>query len=81
MSRENEKLFVESFLNLDNNISEAQDYIKEAYNINSEYDEDEDMMYIWSDNLNENLNLAVAKEYIINKIGNEMINVMYGKKQ
>ena len=32
-------------------------------------------------NLNENLNLAVAKEYIINKIGNEMINVMYGKKQ
>ena len=81
MSRENEKLFVESFLNLNNNISEAQDYIKEAYNINSEYDEDEDMMYIWSDNLNENLNLAVAKEYIINKIGNEMINVMYGKKQ
>ena len=81
MSKLNEKLMVESFLNLNHNIKNAQDYIKENYHINSEYDSDEDIMYIWGNNINENLNLASAKEYIINTIGSEMVNVIYGKRQ
>ena len=79
MGKENEKFIVESFLNLDQNIKEAQKYIKESYHIESEYNADEDMIYIWAENINENLNLAQAKQYILDTIGNEMINVMYGK--
>jgi len=80
MGKENEKFIVESFLNLNHNIEKAQKYIKESYNIESEYNEDEDTLYIWSENINENLNLAQAKQYVLDKIGNEMINVMYKVK-
>lgn len=81
MGKENEKFIVESFLNLNHNIAEAQKYIKESYKVNSEYNSDEDTLYIWTENINENLNLAQAKQYVLNTIGNEMINVMYGKRQ
>ena len=81
MSKEDEKLIVEKFLNLEDDIKEAQEYIKENYHINSEYDNEEDIMYIWSNNVNESLNLAAAKEYIEETIGLEFVNVMYGMKQ
>ena len=77
MGKENEKFIVESFLNLNHNIEEAQKYIKESYKVNSEYNDEEDTLYIWTENVNENLNLAQAKQYVLDKIGNEMINVMY----
>ena len=81
MGKENEKFIVESFLNLNHNIEEAQKYIKESYNVNSEYNDAEDTLFIWTDNVNENLNLAQAKPYVLDTIGNEMINVMYGVKR
>ena len=81
MSKENEKILVETFLELNDNISKAQQYIKENYHINSEYSEEDDILYIWSPNVNESLNLAAAKEYIQETIGDEFINVIYGKKQ
>ena len=56
-------------------------YIKENYHINSEYSEEDDILYIWSPNVNESLNLAAAKEYIQETIGDEFINVIYGMKQ
>ena len=81
MSKENEKILVETFLGLNDNISKAQQYIKENYHISSEYVEDEDMLYIWSPNVNESLNLAAAKEYIQETIGDEFVNVIYRMKQ
>lgn len=81
MSIQNEKLIVESFLNLDQNIKNMQEYIKEKYNVNSEYSDEDDTLYIWTENVNENLNLAQAKQHIINTLGNEMFNIMYGKNQ
>jgi hypothetical protein len=81
MNKENEKILLETFLELNNNIEKAQQYIKENYHINSEYAEDEETLYIWSPNVNESLNLAAAKEYIQETIGNEFIDVIYGKKQ
>ena len=81
MTTLNEKTLVESFHNLNQNISNAQQYIKENYHIDSEYDECDDTLYIWSNNVNESLNLNAAKEYIGEKIGYEMINVIFGKKQ
>lgn len=77
----NEKKLIESFHNLETTICKAQEYIKENYNVESEYDNEDDMLYIWANNINESLNLAAAKEYIGENIGYEMINVIYGKKQ
>ena len=81
MSKDNEKILVETFLGLNDNISKAQQYIKENYHINSEYSEEDDILYIWSTNVTESLNLAAAKEYIQETIGDEFINVIYGMKQ
>ena len=78
---ENVKHFVESFVKFDENVKAVQEHIKEAYNIDSTYSDDDDTIYIWTENLNENLNLAAAREYIEQEIGLEMVNVIYGKKQ
>lgn len=81
MNNENEKILVEKFLNFNDDILAVQQYIKENYHISSEYDENEDIIYIWSPNVNESLNIAVAKEYILEQLGSEFINVILGKKQ
>jgi len=39
------------------------------------------MIYLWSKNVNESLNLAAAKEHILNEIGSEFVEVIYGMKQ
>ena len=80
-NNENVKHFVESFVKFDENVKAAQEYIKETYKIDSTYSDDDDTIYIWTENLNENLNLAAAREYIEQEIGLEMVNVIYGKKQ
>ena len=80
-NNENVKHFVESFVKFDENVKAAQEYIKETYNIDSTYSDADDTIYIWTENLNENLNLAAAREYIEQEIGLEMVNVIYGKKQ
>lgn len=80
-NNENVKHFVESFVKFDENVKAAQEYIKETYNIDSTYSDEDDTIYIWTENLNENLNLAAAREYIEQEIGLEMVNVIYGKKQ
>ena len=77
----NEREFTEQLLNLVGNISKAQAYIKENYHIDSEYDIENDLLYIWSQNVNESLNLAAAKDFVTNEIGDEFVNIIYGKKQ
>ena len=67
-NNENVKHFVESFVKFDENVKAAQEYIKETYNIDSTYSDDDDTIYIWTENLNENLNLAAAREYIEQEI-------------
>ncbi len=74
---ENEKQFVESIVNFKSNIQQAQQYIKETYNVESEYNEDENILYIKTENINESLNAAVAKEYIDNKIGENFVTVKF----
>lgn len=81
MNNSNEKIFLEKLINLQDNIEKAQQYIKENYHINSEYNSEDDMIYLWSPNVNESLNLAAAKEYLIETLGDEFVNVIYGKKQ
>ena len=77
----NEQLLIDKILNIHENIKSIQTYIKENYNIDSEYDSEDNMIYLWSKNVNESLNLAAAKEYILNEIGSEFVEVIYGMKQ
>ncbi len=75
----NEKHFAEKLLNFDNNIITVQNYIKEHYNIDSEYDSKDDTLYIWS-NVNESQNLNYARNYILSNIGEDFVDVILGKK-
>ena len=58
-NNENVKHFVESFVKFDENVKAAQEYIKETYNIDSTYSDEDDTIYIWTENLNENLETFV----------------------
>lgn len=77
----NEKDFLDKFININESIKNTQTYIKENYHIDSEYDEENNLMYIWTNNVNESLNINAAQEYISEQIGDEFVNVILGKKQ
>lgn len=74
----NEKLFIESFINHNDNISKAQKYIKENFNIDSKYDETKNILHLFATNINENLNLVSAKDYVLSIIDETMIQIKYG---
>lgn len=75
---ENEKDFVKNFFEHKTNICKSQDYIKENFNVNSEYNEETNTLHLFTNNVNESLNLATAKDYILQQLDNTMINVKYG---
>lgn len=64
MFGENEKQFVDSVVNHLYYVAKVQDYLKENYNVSSEYDEETETLYLKANNINESLNLAAAKEYV-----------------
>lgn len=74
----NEKDFVKNFFEHKTNICKSQDYIKENFNVNSEYNEETNTLHLFTNNVNESLNLATAKDYILQQLDNTMINVKYG---
>lgn len=76
---ENEKNFAESVLNFDKEVAKAQQYIKENFNIESEWNEEESKLNIWTNNVNESLQLAAAKEYLDNTLDTNAVDVVYGK--
>lgn len=75
----NEKRYVENFVNFEKNINASQKYIKENFNVDSSYNEDECKMYIWTDNIQEGRNLAAAKEYVNSCIDESMLSIEFGK--
>lgn len=76
----NEVNFVESIVNHRAHVSKTQDYISENFNICSEFDEEQNKLYIWTNNVNESLQMLAAKEYIENEIGSDKLEIVYGKK-
>lgn len=73
---ENEKAFVESIVNFEANVNKARKYIKENYNIDSTYDEEELTIHLICNNVNESLNLINAEEYLNETLEN--VTVMMG---
>ena len=76
---ENIKNFISSIDNLEKNVDEARNYIKENYNIDSEYDSEKSELRIYCENANNALMNIKAKQYIDDKIRPEFIQVVFGK--
>lgn len=65
MFGENERNYVNTLVNHLPNVAKAQKYLKEHYGLYSEYDEEENTLYLQkSSNVNESLQLVSAKEYL-----------------
>jgi len=75
----NEKHFVEKLLNFDDNMIIAQNYIKEKYNVDSEYDSSNDTIYMWS-KFNNSQNLNCARNYVLETLGGDFVDIIFGKK-
>ena len=63
---ENEAKFADLIVNYDQRVLEAREYIKTNFGVSSEYNEEEGMLRIYTDNVNESLQLMAAKEYLEN---------------
>ena len=77
-SLENIKKLLDSLVELNESIDGVREYIKVNYGVDSRYD-DNGELYIWCDDPERSLNVKQAKEYIDDNIGEELVQVIYGK--
>jgi hypothetical protein len=78
---ENEKQAIESLINFKPNLFKAQQHIYETYNVDSYYDDEENILVLLTKGINESLSVAKAKEYIDNEIGENFVTVMFKSEQ
>ena len=71
---DNEKKFVESIVNNYAHILNAQKYIKETFNVDSTYDKNVSVLYIWNEDNNEET-LKQASTYIEENISKEFLDI------
>jgi len=76
---DNERKFAESIVNFESNIKKAQLYIKENYNIDSQFDIETGSMYLTCPVAENALMLAAAKEYITEEV-DESVTCIYGQQ-
>ena len=70
---QNEYNFAKNIVNLEKNIDEAIQYIKENFKVNAKYNEETGTIDLSTTNINEGLQLLAAKEYIDNNFDSEFI--------
>lgn len=75
---ENERKFAESIVNFESNVKKAQQYIKETYQIDSQFDIETGNMYLTCAVAENALMLAAAKEYITEEV-DESLTCIYGE--
>ena len=74
---DNEKRLVESIVNLEANVLKELEYIKENYNIDGVFNEDNNTVKLSCNSVENSLMLAQAKQYIEEKLGEDMIRVVF----
>lgn len=72
---ENEYRFTKNIVNLDKDIAEALEYIRDNFNVYGEFDEDNLVLSVENNNINEGLNISKAKEYLENKFEFKLIDI------
>ena len=75
---ENERKFAESIVNFEWKVKKAQQYIKETYQIDSQFDIETGNMYLTCAVAENALMLAAAKEYITEEV-DESLTCIYGE--
>jgi len=68
---------LKSIIDFKSNLEQARQYIKENFNVDSEYNEDENILYIKTNNVNESLNVLPAEEYLMENL-ESLIDIRYG---
>ena len=74
----NEKQLCESLLNFKSNVAKVQKYIKEKFNVDSKFNEDNNTLHLYTNSINESFNMAQAKEYVDGFIDEGLLQVQYG---
>lgn len=74
---DNEKKFIRTIVDFSVNLERAQSYIKENFNIDSEFDEESGSLKLQCNDANEALNLLSAKSYIEENLDNGLVKVIF----
>lgn len=64
----------------DEDLERVQTYIKENFNISSEYKSETNQLYMWTSNIHESMQLVAAKMYVIENMGDDLIEVIFGRE-
>ena len=78
-SLENIKKLLDSLERVNENVDGVREYIKTNYDVESRYDDASGELHIWCDDAEKAVNVKQAKEYIDDQIGEELVQVIYGK--
>lgn len=70
--------YLDSIINSDKYIKEAQDSIYENYGVKSIYKKETNTIYLYTDMVNEAFSVVSAKEHLLENFPEEMLNIKYG---
>lgn len=73
----NEKSFVKKVVDFECNVIKAQDYIKENFGVDSEFNPETLELKLVQNSVNESLQLVSAKDYLENELPEDMIKVIF----
>lgn len=71
----NEAKFADVIVNYDQKILEAREYIQENFGVSSRFDDEERTLELYTENVNEALQLMAAKEYLENTLAPGMVSL------
>lgn len=77
MMNTNEQQYLESICNVLSDVTKAQKYIKETFNIDTEYDVDNNRLLIESSD--DKLSMSLAKDYATQTLDEKIVEVEYKK--
>lgn len=74
---ENERKLADLIVNDDKHIASAQEYIKENFEVSSEYNAKESSLRLYVTNVNNALQILAAKEYLEERFSAGFVTIKY----
>ncbi len=73
----NERMLADLIVNYDKHIASAQEYIKENFEVSSEYNAKESSLRLYVTNINNALQILAAKEYLEERFPTGFVIIKY----
>lgn len=73
----NERMLADLIVNYDKHIASAQEYIKENFEVSSEYNAKENSLCLYVTNINNALQILAAKEYLEERFPTGFVIIKY----